>query len=78
MIVLTLCDICMPEAFCEFETVRKKGLSNLWVLWEKNSPASLIGLISSSGCVQFLTEKPERTEHTGLKTSDTHRYADYI
>ena len=34
-IVLTFCDICMPEAFCEFEIVRKKGLSNLWVLWEK-------------------------------------------
>ena len=28
-IVLTLCDICMPEAFCEFETVRKKILLNL-------------------------------------------------
>ena len=25
----------MPEAFCEFETVRKKGLLNLWDLWEK-------------------------------------------
>ena len=32
---VTVCDICMPEAFCEFKTVRKKGLSNLWVLWEK-------------------------------------------
>ena len=25
----------MPEAFCGLETVRKKGLSNLWDLWEK-------------------------------------------
>ena len=25
----------MPEAFCEFEIVRKKVLLNLWVLWEK-------------------------------------------
>ena len=28
----TFCDICMPEAFCEFETVRKKVLLNLCVL----------------------------------------------
>ena len=26
----------MPEAFCGIETVRKKLLLNLWVLWEKN------------------------------------------
>ena len=32
---VTFCDICMPEAFCGFETVRKKALLNLWVLWEK-------------------------------------------
>ena len=25
----TLCDICMPEAFCEFKTVRKNVLLNL-------------------------------------------------
>ena len=30
-----LCDLCMPEAFCGIETVRKKVLLNLWVLWEK-------------------------------------------
>ena len=34
-IVLTLCDICMPEAFCGIETVRKWVLLNLWALWEK-------------------------------------------
>ena len=28
-LAVTLCDICMPEAFCEFETVRKKVLLNL-------------------------------------------------
>ena len=28
-LAVTLCDICMPEAFCEFETVRKEGLLNL-------------------------------------------------
>ena len=41
-----LCEFCMPEAFCGIETVRKNVLLYLWVLWEKNSPASLIGLIS--------------------------------
>ena len=30
-----LCVLCMPEAFCAFETVRKYVLLNLWVLWEK-------------------------------------------
>ena len=30
----------------------------------RNSPASLIGLISSSGCVLFLTDLHRRTEHT--------------
>ena len=34
-IVLTFCEFCMPEAFCEFETVRKWVLLNLCVLWEK-------------------------------------------
>ncbi len=28
-LAVTLCEFCMPEAFCEFETVRKKVLLNL-------------------------------------------------
>jgi len=51
---------CAPfcrEAFCGFETVRKWVLLNLWVLWEKNSPASI-------AIVLFLTEEHRRTEHT--------------
>ena len=58
-IVLTLCDICMPEAFCSLETVRKKILLNLWVLWEKTSPASFT-------IVLFLTENTEEqnTQHS--------------
>ena len=32
---VTLCEFCMPEAFCEIETVRQKVLLHLWVLWEK-------------------------------------------
>ena len=30
-----LCVLCMPEAFCGIETVRKWVLLNLWALWEK-------------------------------------------
>jgi len=37
----TFCEFCMPEAFCEFETVRKKVLLNLWVLWEKKPLRSM-------------------------------------
>ena len=43
------CELCMPEAFCEFETVRKKVLLDLWVLWEKK-------LTSESHVFSFLTE----------------------
>ena len=28
-LAVTLCELCMPEAFCGLETVRKKGLLNL-------------------------------------------------
>ena len=38
-LAVTFCDICMPEAFCEFKTVRKWVLLNLWVLWEKKLPS---------------------------------------
>ena len=38
MIVLTFCDICMPKAFCGFETVRNNALLNLCALWEKKLP----------------------------------------
>ena len=46
----------------------------------KNSPASLIGLISSRKCVIFLTEEHRRTEHTtfhrDIKSTDfTERYS---
>ena len=51
--------------------VRQKAQWTLCALWEKNLSTTL-------KCFLFLTEKPRRTEHTGFKTSDTHRYADYI
>ena len=58
-----------------------KRLRELCVLCErKNSAASLIGLISSRGCVLFLTEKHRRTEHAAfhrdIKSTDiTERYS---
>ena len=33
-----LCELCMPEAFCGLETVRKKTLLTLCALWEKILP----------------------------------------
>ena len=40
-LAVTFCEFCMPEAFCEFETVRKWVLLNLCALWEKNLPSVL-------------------------------------
>ena len=70
----------MPKAFCVLETCAKM-LSELCALCErKNSAASLIGFISSSGCVIFLTDLHRRTEHTkvhrDIKSTDiTERYS---
>jgi len=63
----------MPEAFCGFETVRKKVLLNLWVLWEKKLPTTLRYFL-------FLTEKHRRTDftkpHRDIKSTDiTERYS---
>ena len=49
----------MPEAFCKFETVRKKGLLNLCVLWEKNLPTASLKRF-------FLTDLHRETEHTAF------------
>ena len=61
--------------FCGIETVRKKALLDLWVLWEKESPASL-------AIVLFLTEEHRWTEHTkahrDIKSTDfTEPYSQY-
>ena len=66
-LAVTFCEFCMPEAFCEFETVRKKVLLSLWVLWEKKLPAILKRPFSYSGCVLFLTDLHRWTEHTKAK-----------
>ena len=63
----------MPEAFCEFEIVRKKVLLSLWVLWEKNLPTASLKRF-------FLTDLHRGTEHTAfhrdIKSTDiTERYS---
>ena len=37
----TLCVLCMPEAFCGLETVRKRALLTLCALWEIKLPSVL-------------------------------------
>ena len=44
---------------------QKCSVNSVRSVREKTSPASLIGLISSSGCVLFLTDLHRWTEHTG-------------
>ena len=61
---VTVCDICMPEAFCEFETVRKKVLLNLWVLWEKKLPSELF--------VCYLIEWVRSISHRKTQKNRTH------
>jgi len=34
-LAVTLCELCMPEAFCGLETVRQKAPWTLCALWEK-------------------------------------------
>ncbi len=61
-----LCNLCMPEAFCELEMCAK-NLRELCALCErKNSPANLKRYFSHGGCVLFLTEEHRWTEHTGF------------
>ena len=59
-IVLTLCDICMPEAFCGLETVRKWGLLNLWALWEKKLTSDLFACYLIESVLSF---SHRRTQH---------------
>ena len=65
-IVLTLCDICMPEAFCEFETLVEM-FCYVCEFCEKKTPQSVVCVLShTSGCVLFLTEYTEEqnTQHS--------------
>ena len=65
----------MPEAFCEFETVRKNVLLNLWVLWEIKLPCE-------SQKRSFSHREHRWTEHTkvhrDIKSTDfTERYSQH-
>ena len=49
----------------------------------RNSPATFVVIISSRGCVLFLTEVHRRTEHTAFhrdikSTDNTERYSQYL
>ena len=44
-LAVTLCELCMPEAFCGLETVRKNAQWTLCALWEKNLPTWLSNVL---------------------------------
>ena len=44
----TLCDLCMPKAFCGLETVRKNALLTLCALWEIIYPQGLSSVLKRS------------------------------
>ena len=52
--------LCAKGSVKSVSSVRERNI----LRERRNSPASLIGLISSSGCVLFLTDLHRRTEHT--------------
>ena len=60
-----LCEFCMPEAFCEFETVRKNVLLNLWVLWEKK--------LTSNSQAPFLLQRVRSISHRSTQKNRTHK-----
>ena len=58
----------MPEAFCEFETVRKKVLLSLWVLWEKKLP--------SDSQASFLLQWVRSISHRKTQKNRTHKVSE--
>ena len=52
--------LCAKSSVRSVSSVRERNI----LRERRNSPASLIDLISSSGCVLFLTDLHRRTEHT--------------
>ena len=75
-----LCEFCMPEAFCGFETVRKKVLLNLWVLWEKNLPSELFVCYLIEWVCSISHRKTQKNRihkgHRDIKSTDnTERYS---
>ena len=70
-----LCELCMPEAFCGLETVRKKDLSNLWDLWEKKLPSVLFVccIIQWEHSISHRKTQMNRT-HKGPQRHEVNRY----
>ena len=64
-LAVTFCEFCMPEAFCEFETMRKKVLLSLWVLWEKKLP--------SDSQASFLLQWVRSISHRFTQMNRTHK-----
>ena len=75
IIAETFCELCMPEAFCGIEIVRKKVLLNLWVLWEKEIPfvregtlQRLSWLLSHPEGAFFFSQKYTEEQNTRYST----------
>ena len=64
-LAITFCEFCMPEAFCGLETVRKKVLLSLWVLWEKKLP--------SDSQASFLLQWVRSISHRFTQMNRTHK-----
>ena len=51
ILAVTLCVLCMPKAFCGFETVRQKAPWTLCALWEKKLPG-VREMLTHTSCQQ--------------------------
>ena len=70
-IVLKLCDICMPEAFCELEMCAKR-LSELCALCERKKYPSRKKKLPSESHRYFLIERVHSFSHRKTQKNRTH------
>ena len=66
-LAVTLCELCMPEAFCGLETVRQKAPWTLCALWEIKLP--------SESHVSHLLEWVRSISHRKTQMNRTHKGA---
>ena len=71
-IVLTLCDICMPETFCELEMCAKR-LSELCALCERKKYPSRKKKLPSESHRHFLIAKVRSISHRVTQMNRTHK-----
>ena len=64
-LAVTLCELCMPEAFCGLETVRQKAQWTLCALWEIKLP--------SDSQASFLTWRVRSFSHRRTQKNRTHK-----